>query len=297
MHPDQLAVTSGTARQLIAEQFPSWAHLPIRTVASHGTVNTLFRIGDGLAARFPLQPADPLQTLQWLKDEAAAARELLGCTPFATPEPVALGQPGAGYPLPWSVQTWVPGVVATDLAPGESPGFASDLAVFIRSVRAIETRGRRFSGPSRGGVLSGRDAWVQTCLERSWSLLDVSRLRSLWNGWRQLPRGGAPDVMSHGDLMPGNVLMADGRLTGVIDVGGLGPADPALDLVGAWHLLEVGPRQVLRDRLGCGDEEWARGQGWAFAQAIGLVWYYALGNPVMAAVGRRTLDRLIHATE
>lgn len=66
--------------------------------------------------------------------------------------------------------------------------------------------------------------------------------------------------MSHSDLMPGNVLMADGRLTGVIDVGGLGPADPALDLVGAWHLLEVGPRQVLRDRLGCGDEEWARGQ-------------------------------------
>jgi aminoglycoside phosphotransferase (APT) family kinase protein len=44
--------------------------------------------------------------------EAAAGRELAGRTPFATPEPVALGEPGAGYPLPWSVQTWLPGVTA-----------------------------------------------------------------------------------------------------------------------------------------------------------------------------------------
>lgn len=35
------------------------------------------------------------------------------------PEPVAIGKPGAGYPLPWSVQTWIPGIVATDQDPGE----------------------------------------------------------------------------------------------------------------------------------------------------------------------------------
>ncbi len=40
--------------------------------------------------------------LRTAEHEAAAARELLGHTPFATPEPVALGRPGAGYPLPWS---------------------------------------------------------------------------------------------------------------------------------------------------------------------------------------------------
>jgi len=28
-------------------------------------------------------------------------------------------------------------------------------------------------------------------------------------------------------------------------------------------------------------------------QAMGLVWYYAATNPVMAAFGRRTLDRLL----
>lgn len=99
--------------------------------------------------------------------------------------------------------------------------------------------------------------------------------------------------MSHGDLVPGNVLVADQRLAGVIDVGGLGPADPALDLVCAWHLLKKGPRQVLRDDLGCDDEEWERGKAWAFAQAMGLVWYYVESNPIMSALGRRTLDRLL----
>jgi len=59
--------------------------------------------------------------------------------------------------------------------------------------------------------------------------------------------------MTHGDLIPGNVLVAGGRLAGVIDVGGLGPPDPALDLVAAWHLLEVGPRPALRADLGSRD--------------------------------------------
>lgn len=99
--------------------------------------------------------------------------------------------------------------------------------------------------------------------------------------------------MTHGDLIPANVLVADERLTGVLDVGGLGPADAALDLVSAWHLLADGPRLVLRADLGCDDLEWARGRAWAFEQAMGLVWNYVESNPVMSRLGRRTLDRLL----
>jgi aminoglycoside phosphotransferase (APT) family kinase protein len=99
--------------------------------------------------------------------------------------------------------------------------------------------------------------------------------------------------MTHGDLIPGNVLVAHGRLVGVLDVGGLGPADPALDLVAAWHLLDAGPRRVLRADLRCDDLEWARGQAWAFEQAMGLVWYYADTNPAMSGLGRRTLSRIL----
>jgi aminoglycoside phosphotransferase (APT) family kinase protein len=295
MHPNQLTVTIGTVEALVAEQFPAWAELPIRAVASQGTVNALFRIGDRLAARFPLQPASVSETLRSLQSEAAAARELAGSTRFPTPEPVALGAPGHGYPLPWAVQTWIPGVDATKADPGESAAFAHDLADFIRSVRAIDTRGRAFTGSGRGGALASQDEWMQTCFSRSQGLLDVPRLRRMWQGLRTAPRGGDADVMTHGDLVPGNVLVAGGRLAGVLDVGGLGPADPALDLVGAWHLLESRPRQVLRADLGCGDQQWQRGKAWAFAQAMGLVWYYTTSNPVMAALGRRTLDRLLRA--
>ncbi|MGH3301019.1 MAG: aminoglycoside phosphotransferase family protein [Streptosporangiaceae bacterium] len=292
MHPNQLAVSVRTVRTLVDEQFPQWRTLPVRAVASHGTVNALFRIGDTLLARFPLQPGDSGATRRWLESEAQAARELLGRTRFPTPEPVALGEPGAEYPLPWSVQTWLPGTVATDQDPAESTAFAHDLAEFILGVRAIDTRGRTFSGNGRGGELQSQDAWLQTCLERSEHLLDVPRLRRTWAALRVLPRTAA-DVMTHGDLTPANVLVSGGRLAGVIDVGGLGPSDPALDLVGGWHLLEAGPRQVLRDDLGCDDLDWERGKAWAFAQAMGLPWYYAQSNPAMSQLGRRTLQRIV----
>jgi aminoglycoside phosphotransferase (APT) family kinase protein len=293
MHANQLTVSPETVRRLVDEQFPEWRSLPIRRVPSQGTVNAIFRIGDQLAARFPLQPGDLESTRRWLESEAEAARALVGRTRFPTPRPVARGEPGAGYPLPWSVQTWLPGVVATDEDPGESVAFAHDLAEFIHDVRAIDTRGRTFRGEGRGGDLPSHDAWMETCFGHSERILDVARLRRMWAVMRTLPRSGARDVMTHGDLIPGNVLVSDGRLSGVLDVGGLGPADRALDLVGAWHLLEAGPRQVLREDLGCDDLEWERGKAWAFEQAMGAVWYYLESNPAMSRMGKRTLKHII----
>jgi aminoglycoside phosphotransferase (APT) family kinase protein len=293
MHANQLTVSVETVRALVDAQFPEWRGVPVKRVASQGTVNAIYRIGDHFAARFPLEPREVESTRRWLREEAEAARELVGRTRFRTPEPVALGEPGPGYPLPWSVQTWLPGVVATDEDPGESVAFAHDLADFIRDVRAIDTRGRTFGGRGRGGDLRAHDDEMETCFDRSEQLLDVPRLRRLWMEMRSLPRGTAADVMSHRDLIPGNVLVSGGRLTGVLDVGGLGPADPALDLVSAWHLLEAGPRQALREDLGCDDLEWERGKAWAFEQAMGVVWYYVESNPAMSQMGQRTLERIL----
>jgi aminoglycoside phosphotransferase (APT) family kinase protein len=180
MHANQLTVSLEAVRELVDEQFPEWRSLPIRSIASQGTVNAIFRIGDQFAARFPLEPRDVESTRRWLESEAEAARELVGRTRFPTPKPVALGEPGAGYPLPWSVQTWLPGIVATDEDPGESVTFAHDLAGFINDVRAIDTRGRMFSGKGRGGDLQSHDAWMETCFGHSEQLLDVPRLRRMW---------------------------------------------------------------------------------------------------------------------
>lgn len=129
MHAGQLTVRVQMVRTLVAEQFPEWANQPVRELpASIGTVNAIFRIGDSLAARFPLQGEDRDTVGQRLRSEADAARELVGRTRFPVPEPVVLGQPGAGYPLPWLVQTWLPGTTAADDDPGGSDAFAHDLA-------------------------------------------------------------------------------------------------------------------------------------------------------------------------
>lgn len=292
MHAGELPITDAVVRDLVAAQFPRWGDLPVRRFASSGTVNAIFRLGDRLAARFPLQPDDPARARRALKAEAASAAELAAATRFPVPEPVAIGEPGPGYPMPWSVQIWLPGVTGEDEDPSGSVPFARDLAEFIAGVRATPTRGRTFGGHGRGGDLRDHDAWMETCLERSEGLLDVPRLRRLWAGFRQLPRE-APDVMSHRDITPGNVLVAGGRLCGVIDPGGFGPADPALDLISAWNLLAAEPRQALRDALRCQDLDWERGKAWAFQQAMGLVWYYKDTHPVMSRLGRTTLDRLL----
>ena len=293
MHDDQVDVSAAQVSQLVCEQFPQWSRLRVVPVDSAGTVNAIFRLGDGMSARFPLVAEPAAKVGQWLEAEAHAARELVGRSRFATPEPVAIGAPGAGYPMPWSVQTWVAGRDATADDPGASVGFAEDLAEFIVAVRGIDTHGRTFTGTGRGGDLRTHDAWMETCFAESSTLLDVRRLRAVWSRLRVLAPPSRPNVTTHGDLIPGNVLVDHGRLAGVLDVGGLGPADSALDLVCAWHLLDDGPRAKLRTDLGCGVLEWARGQAWAFEQAMGAVWYYARSNPTMSAMGRRTLRRIL----
>jgi aminoglycoside phosphotransferase (APT) family kinase protein len=296
MHEDQVDVTTEIVATLIREQFPRWSGKPIQRVSSTGTVNAIFRIGNDLTARFPLRLADAAEALAVLEQETQASAELAQVSRFPVPEPVALGKPGAGYPMPWSVQTWLRGTIASDADPSGSYAFAEDLAAFIEALRNAETRGRVFNGDNRGGVLAHHDDWMAKCFEESEGLLDVPRLRQVWSYFRELPRTSA-DVMSHGDLIPGNVLVTGDRLSGVLDTGGFGPADPALDLVSAWHLLQPGPRQVLRRTLACDDREWERGKAWAFEQAMGLVWYYAESNPPMSRLGHRTLTQILKSLE
>lgn len=294
MHTDQLEIRPPAVRRLLRQQFPQWRELAVRAVSSTGTVNAIFRIGDGLAARFPLRSQDPGQVLAALTAEAAAMRELSAVATVPVPEPVAIGEPAAGYPLPWSIQTWVRGRDADTEDPAGAPAFATDVAAFIAAMRQVDTRGRRFDGHGRGGHLPDHDAWMDTCFRNSERLLEVTPLRAMWADLRSLPEAGA-DVMSHRDLTPPNVLVNHGRLAGVLDTGDFGPADPALDLVAAWHLMDQNQREALRASLGCDETQWLRGMAWALQQAMGLVWYYPESNPAMARWGRRTLDRLVSA--
>lgn len=293
MHDDELHIDEQVARQLIIDQFPEWSFKCVRRITTDGTENAIFRIGADLTARFPLRSADPTDMRAELAREAAAMRELAACCPVATPATVAMGDPGYGYPLPWTVQTWIHGAVATPHDLAHSELFAHDLVDLIRSLHAADTKGGHFTGSGRGGDLHDSDAWMEVCFRESDGLLPVDRLRALWAEFRSLPND-APEVMTHGDLIPGNLLVGNGRLVGVLDGGGFAPADPSLDLVAAWHMLDDERRSSLRSELACDDLEWWRGAAWAFQQAMGLVWYYRETNPRMSALGQATLARILN---
>ena len=102
MHADQLHVDAQTVRRLVEVQFPQWRALPVTQLRTAGTVNAIFRIGEDLAARFPLVGQDPAQGRASLVAEAQATRELADAATVPTSLPV--GDRGAGRRLSASVE-------------------------------------------------------------------------------------------------------------------------------------------------------------------------------------------------
>ena len=104
LHEDQIGLELHVVRHLIDEQFPQWSGLPLQQLSTGGTVNAIFRIGDRLAARFPLRPEPATQVKAWLTAESSASAEFADVSNVPAPRPVALGEPGEGYSMPWAVQ-------------------------------------------------------------------------------------------------------------------------------------------------------------------------------------------------
>jgi aminoglycoside phosphotransferase (APT) family kinase protein len=292
MHDDQVDITPGAVARLVASQFPQWRDLPVRPVASHGTVNALFRLGDEIVLRFPLRPSPDPGLRQELSAEQDTARRVAAHVPVPVPEPAGFGEPGDGYPGPWTAYSWIPGETVSSENIGDPDAFARDLAGFVSALHGMDTAGRTWTGRGRGGPLRLRDESVRRALAESVTLTDTVRLAGIWARCLEAPHDAA-DVWIHADLMPGNLLVRDGRLAGVIDVEDVCVGDPAVDLMPAWNLLAPGPRQVYRRALGVSDATWERGRGWAIVQAIVALPYYVDTNPVMADTARRTLDAVL----
>jgi aminoglycoside phosphotransferase (APT) family kinase protein len=123
-------------------------------------------------------------------------------------------------------------------------------------------------------------------------LIDTGRLAGIWTECRDAEPAAA-GAWIHADLMPGNLLVRDGRLAAVIDLEAMCVGDPAVDLMPAWNLLRAAARTVYREALGVDDATWQRGWGWAIVQAIVALPYYAGTNPVMARTARDTLTAIL----
>ena len=286
MHADEADIDIDLVRRLLAAQFPDWADRPISAVASSGTDNAMFRLGEDLAVRLPRvsrAAADIDAERRWLPTLAPHL-------PVAIPEIVAVGEPAHDLPWRWTVNRWLTGRNPQVDALAEPEDLAIDLAEFITALRAVEPSG----GPnlSRGGPLADRDVATRAAITASAGLVDTDGLHRIWAETITIA-GSARAAWTHGDLSPGNVLIDQGRLRAVIDFGAFGVGDPTVDLVVAWNLLPEAARPILRAALDVDDATWARGRGWALSIAAIQLPYYVHTNPALAANSRHVLDQIL----
>jgi aminoglycoside phosphotransferase (APT) family kinase protein len=75
-------------------------------------------------------------------------------------------------------------------------------------------------------------------------------------------------VWVHGDIAAGNLLMQEGRLSGVIDFGQLSIGDPACDLAITWMLFEGQSREIFRSMLPLDEGTWARARAWTLWKCL-----------------------------
>lgn len=285
MHDDEVDIDAGLVRRLVTAQFPELARLPVRAFRSTGTVNAIYRLGERLYARLPRVERWSLETeLRWLPVIAARVT-------MSVPEPVAIGEPTAEYPFTWAIFRWLAGRTYADSLIDNEVQAAADLARFVTELRRIEPAADAPAGGRR--PLHDLDASTRAYIADAANLIDTGATTAAWEESLRYPPWDGSPVWIHGDLLPVNLLVDNGRISAVIDFGGSGIGDPATDLDPAWSAFGPAGRQVFRDALGADDGAWGRGRGIALHQAVGLIPYYVTSNPEMAALGQRTLAAIL----
>ena len=234
MHADEVDIDSSLVQDLIAEQFPQWRALSVERVPSAGTDNAMYRLGADMVVRLPRVPrASHAVALEqrWLPHLAPRL-------PLAVPVPLGLGVPGAGFDMPWSVYSWLPGANVFDEPLTDLTAAAHQLGEFITALRAVDP----VDGPLsfRGDPILSRDTTVRAWLSDLGAdgTIDGAAALAAWDDVLALPQWTGRPGWLHSDLIPGNLLAVDDTLTAVIDFGGVGVGDPACDLMPAWNLFD-----------------------------------------------------------
>lgn len=287
-----LVIDAPLVRRLVATQFPHWAHLPVEPVAHGGWDNRTFHLGETMSVRLPSRGAYAAQ----VQKEQRWLPQLGPRLPLPVPAPLAVGEPGEGYPYPWSVLRWIPGEAASRAVIADAAGFACDLAGFLAALQTIDAAEGPAAGQHsffRGGPLSTYDRETRAAVAALGERIDGRAALAVWDealasAWT------APPVWVHGDVAAGNLLVEDGRLSAVIDFGCCAVGDPACDLAIAWTFFEGDVRTAFRAALPLDPGSWARGRGWTLWKAVILL---AGGPPDHAetAGAARVLDRVLDA--
>lgn len=297
MHDDEVATSVVLVRRLLAAQFPQWADLPLASVPSAGTDNALYRLGEELVVRMPRI----LWAAGFVAEEWRWLPRLAPRLPLAISAPLALGEPGEGYPWQWAVYRWLPGADATQTPVADPNQLARDLAEFILALQRIETTGWPAPAPQLAGraePLATRDAETRACIAalESLGLHDAATsaaITAIWDAALAEPPYSGPPTWVHSDLSPLNFIVRDGHLSAIIDWGALGLGEPACDLIPAWSAFSTEARGVFRASLEVDDATWARGRGLALSIALIALPYYHVTNPALANLARHAIAEIL----
>jgi aminoglycoside phosphotransferase (APT) family kinase protein len=276
MHEKEVDVDEGLVRHLVATQFPELADRQITKVEPWGTDNAIWRLGTDLVVRLP--------RIHWATEqverEATWLPRLAPYLPVAVPEPIAIGEPGGGYPYRWAVHRWLPGDGATLSQMDDPVTFALTLADVVRRLHTVPTDGAPRALNRARPLRQYNDAALGAIALAS-KLIDAERARAVWEeALAAALYRGAP-VWVHGDI-EGNCLLTSGQLSGIVDWGSACAGDPAVDIQVVWSpLFTDDSRRSFLDALDVDDATVARSRGAAIHQACSALPYYLNTYPLI----------------
>ena len=286
--PSRLAINEALVQNLLREQFPQWAALPVRAIAEAGNDHRMFRLGEALVVRLPAAAAYVPQ----VRKEQEWLPRLAPQLPQPIPSVVGRGRPSEAFPAPWSIYSWIEGRRPDPAHLSGDIATAVDLAVFLTSLRRADAT----DGPAPGLHSAYRGApvtqWDDQVRSR-FPLLDVrerDRAAALWRSATSAPEYEA-SVWVHGDVAINNLVVdRRGALSAMIDFGCSAVGDPACDTVISWTQFRGPARQAFRSTLDLDDATWARGVGWALWKGLIML---TNTPPGQAAFARRVLNEVL----
>ena len=291
-------------RALLEDQCPQWADQSVQVVGGSGTDNVMWRLGSTQEDQAVVRLPRTVSAARGIANEHRVLTQLARSALLELVEvPTILhaGSPSAGFPHPWTVMSWIEGDDAwtlRDETAKREPELAESLAQVVSAIgdlRLASLPDRRAG--DRGGplpnLLDRLDRWLDDPAWRAADLVDVGAIRRVAVQARDVVGEPVDRRVAHGDLIPGNVLIRDGRLAAVIDWSGAAMADPAQDLAPAWSILGPVGRATFREALGVDDATWLRGRAFELEHAVGAVLYYRPRNHPLADVMERTLRRIL----
>ena len=291
LHADEIAVTVETVQALLARERPDLARLEIRYLADSGTDSHLFRVGPDHLVRLPRTPACSRQ----IRRDAELLPHLAGL-PMEVPRQLHRGGPSSVFGHDWAIYSWIHGTDGFSQRPAQVLA-ALDMAQLITAMHRLppDILPRSYRDNGRSRTLADRTDATLKALAEVADEVPEDAARALWERALAVPPHDLP-VFAHADMHPGNLVIRDGRIVGVIDFGMALAGDPALDLCPAWTVFETpAARARLRDELGVDDDTWLRGMGWTLSIALVALPYYRGTDSPLADMARGAIGRLLEA--